>query len=493
MKYPKKYFKTTFSIVLAIIILFSAQTVFASSISGSAGAASGSASSAEDSSAAPKPLAPGESLYTPDFDVQAEGVCIVNEEAGLAVYEKNADKQFVAASLVKLMTCIIAAENIKDLDGTAITAEQWVFEELYGKNASHADIRKGETLTVRELLYAAMLPSANEAALMLAGHISAGNLDAFVAIMNNRAKQMGCTNTVFADPNGLSEKNLITPRDATIIMREFFKNPELVAIASTPSYEMAAHEKHGAPYFITSTNRLISETSPYYKAFPNVAGKIIAGKTGSLGEWQNFVSVAEKDKQRYICAVLHSPDAADQVGAKLEPPQARPALYESAALFDWAFKSLEVRPALNTAQPITEVTVKYSTEADAVRLVPTKDLRTVLPVDAEDSAIEKKFDLPEFLPAPVKQGDVVGSVTLSLEGRVIGTSELIATTDIQRNNTLYALSYVEKFLKSIYLRIAIFALLALVGIYAGVVAYMHNQRQKKKQQTNKRGNVNKWR
>ncbi len=444
--------------------------------------------------AAVRPAGEGQGLFLPPFEPAAAAVCLVNEDTGLTVYEKNADAPLVSASLVKLMTAILTMDKVQDLDAETVTADkQWVFDELYGKNASIADIKQGETLSVRELLYGLLLPSGNEAALLLADYVSGGYVENFLFLMNNRAEALGCTGTVFTDPNGLAESNLTTARDMTLLMREFSRYPELMEIAGAGVYEMAQHEAHSAPYNIFNTNRLLTETSPYYSAFPASAGTVLAGKTGNLGEWQNFVSVAESEKGRYICAVMNSPYEADVLGAGFEVPQARPALYESAQLYAWAFQNLEVRPVLDTAQPITEVQLRYSMEADVMKLLPLSDMRTLMPGAESGCAVETTLDftVPDFVAAPVQQGDAIGSVTvsLSLDGTVMGTigsSGLVAETTAPRNNTLYAVRRVQEFFGSVYFKVLMGVLVGVVLLYAGLVVLVGLLAAQKKQKRGRR-------
>ena len=141
--------------------------------------------------------------FTPTFDVVSESAYLVNTDTGKVVYEKNKDKQLDPASLTKMMTCIIALEQIEDLEGTTATAPSYVFDELYGLNASNAGIMVNETLTMKDLLYALMLSSACEAAGIIADYISDGNPEQFVEMMNTKAKEIGCQNTVFKNPSGL--------------------------------------------------------------------------------------------------------------------------------------------------------------------------------------------------------------------------------------------------------------------------------------------------
>lgn len=445
-----------------------------SSGSGS-GAPEAEESTAEDGSKA-------EDLFNPDYTPAARAVYMVNAETGAVVYENNADEPVAMGSLVKMMTCILAAEQ-QDLDAPVANgaAEAWIYDELYAYqqefgSVSLADIKRGETLTVRELLYAAILPSANEAALLLASHVSGGYMPNFLYMMNARAKSLGCTNTYFADANGLNPASVSSARDVYLILRAYLNDPVIAEIAATHAYTMEPHEMHNNAYPLTTTNMLIRPNSPYYKCVPRVSGSVVAGKTGSLEAWQSFASYAEKEGMGFYCVVLQSPHEADTFGAALDPPQQRPALYESALLYNWAFSSLEVRPALDTHQAVAEVRVRYSTQRDTVRLLPASNLRTILPKDAGNDLLSRTYNLPEYVAAPVQAGDKIGSITVWLGGRQIGTADLVAEMDVARNDTLFALRRLQEFISSTYFKVFLVLVLLTVGGFVGLVAWQNHRR-----------------
>lgn len=484
----KKMMKRNFSIkrMLAGIVLFALLVTMPSiPVQGGQWEQASPPESASEGATPETPPAPqerGTGLYMPeDFTVQATAAYLINEETGVVLYAKNEDEPLVMASLVKMMTCILTVENVKDLDGETVVADKsWIFDELFGKNASTADIRPGETLTIRELLYGMLLPSANEAALLAADYVSGGYMKNFIYMMNTRAAALGCTNTVFVDANGLSEENKTTAKDMYLIARAFMSYPVLVEIAATPTYEMAAHEKHPAPYYIQTTDKLIAPNSAYYTAYKNVSGLVKAGKTGSLGVWQNFASMAQKPGETYYCVVLNSPNEADTLGASLDVPQARPALFETAQLYNWAFGNFTQQGVLDVTQPITEVKVKYSTDTDVVRLLPANDLRTVLQKDADESVILKTFTVPDFVEAPIQQGDVVGVVTLFLAGQEIGRADLIAAESVERNNTLYTVTKIQEFFSFGLFKVLLALGVVAIGGYALLVVWASNQRKKHK-------------
>ena len=173
-----------------------------------------------------------------------------------------------AASLTKLMTMILMLESYQDqLDTISITAPGYIYDYLYGKNASTADIWKGETHTLRSLLYAMLLPSANEAAYIVADYMSGSSIDNFVAMMNDEAARIGCTGTTFTDPCGLDPGNVTTARDAYLLVRVAMGYDAFAQAAGEESYQMPASTKHDSPYTILTSDKLVSPSSNYYRSY----------------------------------------------------------------------------------------------------------------------------------------------------------------------------------------------------------------------------------
>lgn len=398
-------------------------------------------------------------------DILAPAAYVVNLDTNIVVYEKNSETPLQAASLTKLMTTLLLLENYQDqLDTISLTAPSYIYDLIWEKttNASTADIRKGETQTLRNLLYAMMLPSANEAAYIVAAGIANDNIDNFVYMMNAFVKNIGCTNTVFYDPCGLDERNTTTAKDTYLILRyllqcewaDVFKE-----VAHTASYQMPANLKHSEPYTIFTTDKMIDESlgGNFYRSYTQ------GGKTGSLGDWQNYAGWHSQDGENYISVVLHSPNSADLN----EYPTKRPALYETGQLMDWVYENFSLQAALDTGEPITEVPIKYSADTDTLMLYPADEMLTILPADGDGSVTQKTFDLPEFVSAPVKQGDVIGTVTLTLSGMEIGTVDLLAGRDVDRNLVLFTIQKLGEFFGSLYFRIILVLLLLAAACYLG--------------------------
>ena len=231
---------------------------------------------------------------------------------------------------------------------------------------------------------------------------------------------------------------------------------------------MPAAESHSEPYTILSSDAMIKPSSAVYRSY--IKG-IKTGSTQAAG--RNFVSAAVNDKgETYIGVVLGAPwDAAEDGYAY--------SFHDTATIYDWLFANYSIKPSIDTGSPVTEVKVNYSSEADTLMLYPAGDLKTVLPNDS-DELLEKTFDVPESVDAPIAMGDKVGTVTLTLNGALVGTVDLIAGQDVARNGFLYAVSRVQAFFGGLYFRVVcILTAIFLVG-YGLLTFWMYNRQKRQR-------------
>ena len=172
--------------------------------------------------------------YELPFETEATSYLLVSLDTGEVIFEKDAHQQRTPASLTKMMTSYIALKYVDDLDGTTVTCSTRHTDELFGMNSSTADIRPGETVSMRNLIYAMMLPSGNEAANMVADSIGNGSKSNFYMIMNTEAKRLGCTDTNFSNPHGLfSDNHYTTAWDMYRIAKACYETPGFMEIATT--------------------------------------------------------------------------------------------------------------------------------------------------------------------------------------------------------------------------------------------------------------------
>ena len=230
-------------------------------------------------------------------EIQAQGAVLMDAATGNLLYSKEAETKFYPASITKLMTALLVAEKCS-LDDTVTFSKTAVTNLESG--AVTLGLVEGDKLTVRQSLYGLLLKSANEVANGLAEH-TAGSISKFADMMNARAKELGCTNTNFVNPNGLNNSNhYTTPHDMALIARAAFQNGTVSKITSTLSYQIPATQKAAARTISLGHKMLYPNDARYYQG-------VIGGKTGYTSLAGNtLVTCAERDGVRLIAVIMKS-------------------------------------------------------------------------------------------------------------------------------------------------------------------------------------------
>mgnify|MGYP000763333761 FL=1 len=387
---------------------------------------------------------------TPVYQVQAQSAYIVNTDTNIIVYDKDSTKQVSAGGLTKYMTIALLLTNYADhLDDTF----QMPFAiSDYVHNSDNADMRSNETFTYREAVYAMLLRNANEAAMGLAYSLSGGDLAGWVSQMNTLSQRIGTTGSTWTDACGLDSGNVTTAVDMYLILRYLMSFDAFVDISSAPTFTMPAKEKHTKSFVLLNQNVALNKTSGgsfYRKSMQGGMCDVMAYKNDH-GD-QSYVSWANQDGSTYIFCIMQSPDTCDTYGYA----NRRPALYETTRLIDWVFQSFSIQPALDTDLALAEIPVKYSSDTDTLKLYPDNSMMTLLPSSGDGTVTQKYFHLPDYVCAPVQQGDVVGTVELKLAGETIGMVNLIAGQDVSRSSLLYSFSKLQEFFGSLYLKVVL--------------------------------------
>ncbi len=255
-------------------------------------------------------------------NVAAQAAFLFDANSGLILYSKNADEELPQASCTKVMTALIAVERGHLDQMITVGADA---HALVGPDSSYMGLGVGEKLTLRDLLYGLMLPSGNDAAVAIADGI-AGSVPAFVALMNQRAQQLGLTHTHFDNPHGLdSPHHYTSARDLAALAAVAMRIPVLAKITSTFTYDIPATATHKAYSLMTGDDLLAGARSPY----PGAIG-VKPGYTGPAGFTMAFAAV------RYGHLI---------VGAVLHDPTWPIRIVDMRALLDWGFQQDGVSPA----------------------------------------------------------------------------------------------------------------------------------------------------
>ena len=356
--------------------------------------------------------------YKFNADTVSDEVYLENLNAGAVVYEKNSNKRSYPASTTKIMTFIITAENVSDLENTSVTIKQDIISGLDLEStvmglSSHI----GEKVSVKDLLYGLMLPSGNDAALVLADYVG-GGISGFVEKMNAKAVELGCKNTHFANPHGLYDTNhYSTAHDMALIAKHAMKIKGFMDICNTVYYTPDGFKTlHNTNYMLDSE----AEGGQYYYQYTKGI------KTGYLDEaGKCLVTSSDKNGDKYLCVCLGAAFSyAENVNY---------AMKDSAKLYDWAYKNLGVQTIYGTADSLASVDVKYVRNGKTLEAVPEKEISAFLPNNYDKKKLKVEINCPEQVDAPVTQGDVLGTVSVKYEDLDLGLSNLVAAEDVERD------------------------------------------------------------
>lgn len=307
--------------------------------------------------------------------VYAEAAVLINAETGQVLYEKNAHRRMQPASLTKIMTCLIAMEETRPEELVTVTDEAL---RLMPDSAA-IGLSEGEKLTVAQLLYAAMLPSANDAAAAVGVHI-AGSSSAFAEKMNRRATALGLTGSHFSNAHGLPSRNhYTTAYDLAQITREALTHPEFLDYAGRTSYTIPA-SSHNQAYGFSHLSRALRPGSGAYDP------RAIAGKTGWTSPAGNcLMTVAEQNGMRLIAVVLKADD--EERGAT--------SYSDTQALFDYGFSAF--RPVTLSLPGTGLLTTLEEGGGEYYLSAPDREMQVLLPLSregVEDASLEVAL-LPE--------------------------------------------------------------------------------------------------
>ena len=351
---------------------------------------------------------PGLAVYEMPIQTAHEGesVYLFNADIDKPILEQNIDQQRYIASLTKMMTALLFLESGKDLNAeitipTSLTQE---FKDIQNANGSTMNLRIGETVRRIDLLYGLLVASANDAASVIASDVADGSLPNFVAMMNQKAQELGCTSTSFTCVHGLYDYgNVSSAHDLALIASACAANETYMKAANTLSYTLPATNLHQNQRTITSTNLMLNPEYPYYRDY------IRGMKTGfTTLAGRCYVTFAQKGGHTYGLVIL---------GSDLDN------IYKEASeLLDWAFASFADRQLVDTETPLTTVPLTKCRSEDAVELYAAEPLSGY---GHADDKVTYSFELPESVSATVKSDAVLGEATVYLDGYEVGKVSLV--------------------------------------------------------------------
>lgn len=357
---------------------------------------------------------------------KAEAIVLADMDSGVILYEKNMNQMRSPASLTKIMTGLLAVEAVERGDialDDIITAPSNCWDGM-DLDSSNAEILPGEKMTFKDYLYCAMVKSANEACNVIAVTLD-GSIQGFVNRMNLRANELGANHTYFSDTNGLSNENhYTTAYDLFLITLEAMKHELFVDAVNTIDYEIEETNMHAKRY-LNSSNALLCQDGLYgdgYLYLP--ASGVKTGYTNAAGYC--LVSTAEKKDMRLLAVVLGC-------GGVMNTGEEGYGNFSSTiSLYDWGFSNLERVSITSAGKIVNRAPVKFAKDNVTVGLRAVADVKFLVPKDMEKDRISVEISLDESkLIAPIRTGDILGTVTVKIDGNTYASVKLYSAENIE--------------------------------------------------------------
>lgn len=335
-------------------------------------------------------------------DCPAKSMVVIEADSRRVLNDKNKDERLAMASTTKIMTALVTCKNVKDFDEVVA-----INENAVGIEGTSMYLKKGEKLTVKELLYGLMLPSGNDAAMALAYYVG-GSEERFVEMMNEQAKELNLQNTHFANPHGLdADGHYTSAYDLAIITAEALKNDTFKEIVSTKNIRVTG-SKENEPRFLSNKNKLL-------KTLEGCTG-VKTGFTDNAGRC--FVCSCTRDGMTLISVVLNC----------------GPMFEESTKLLNTCFEKYKMREILEPYAQGENIKVSNG-ESDFVQTV-TKHGFSYPLTDEEFNNIKIVRNQPEILDAPVVKEQKIGEIEIYLDKNLLFKENIYTIENVKSTKYL---------------------------------------------------------
>lgn len=361
-----------------------------------------------------------------NLNIYSPSVLLMDAKSGKLLCEKNCNEKRYPASTTKMMTAILAVENCELSDIATVS-----YNAISSLPAGYttANLQLGEELTIEQLLHVLLIPSANDAAIVLAEHI-AGSTESFATMMNTKAAELGCKNTHFTNPSGEhDEDHYSTAYDLALIGRYAMTKPVIKTIVSTTSYTLPATNKYDrVDRTFTTTNDLIKYNSKsradnyYYKYATGL-------KTGYTKYAKNcIVATAEKDGLEFIVVVLGAEQTENGLSARA---------LDCKTLFEYGFNTYTIQKIKEKNSILKEVEIQNGTkETKHLNALISEDISVMTKQSHTELNLLPVISIDDNLKAPISKGQIIGNITYSVED-ISYTTNLIAEHDVEVDNSFY--------------------------------------------------------
>ncbi|WP_026585155.1 D-alanyl-D-alanine carboxypeptidase family protein [Bacillus sp. J33] len=337
-----------------------------------------------------------------DLAENVKSAILIERDTGSILYDKNSGEQLPPASMTKVMTMLLIMEAI---DEGKLSWDEKIRTSEYAASMGGSQIflEPGEEMTTKQMLQGIAIGSGNDASVAMAERI-AGSEEAFVEMMNKKAKELGLKNTNFQNPTGLpAENHYSTAHDMAIMAKELLKYEDITEFTGT--YEAYLREDTDKKFWLVNTNRLV-------RFYPGVDGL----KTGFTSEAKYcLTATAQKDGMRVIAVVFGAPTSKERNA-------------QVTKMLDYAFSQYKTHPMYERNHALGKVSVSKG-EKKQVEALTSEPISLLTKKGEGIEDIEQKVTLNKNIKAPVQKGDKIGTLTLKKDGKTLVESPLVAKED----------------------------------------------------------------
>lgn len=388
-----------------------------------------------------------------DYDgtARANNICVMNVEYGEAVFCKNADERIAPGPSAKILAAVLAFEHYAGNEEKPVTITPAALENIYGSVV--INLKAGDTLRAIDLIYAMVVGGASDAANAIAIDI-AGSVTAFTAMMNKKARELGATSTAYANPTGLDARGAYTTaRDTAIIACYARKNQQYMQAANAKSYKIPESETFKARTVYTKNALLANYSSDKY-LYSKAEGMAV-GFTDDAGRC--VITSASEKAFSFVCVLMGGTDSSDG---------RMPVYTDAKNLLEWALGNFALVKISGTTDIVGELPVTLSKQRNYVTVAAKNDVFAFLPKDTDVTKISRSVTYyEESLKAPVRRGTEIGEITLSLDGKILGSSPLITKLDAERSASLALGENIKNIIKSKFFVITIVTLICAAAVF----------------------------
>ena len=349
--------------------------------------------------------AENEKISSDVINLKSQSGIIIEADTGKVLFEKDADTKRPPASMTKIMTMLLIAEELEK-GNILLKDEVAISERAASMGGSQIYLEKGSTATVEELLTTIAVGSANDSAVAMAEKIG-GTVENFVVLMNKRAKQLGANNTTFKNPHGLDEEgHETTARDMALIAKEVVKHDNIIKLSST--YETTIRHKNGKSLWLVNTNSLIkfySGLDGLKTGFTDKAGYCLTG-------------TMKRNDMRLITVVMHAETKEDRNTDTIN-------------MMEYAYSMYNKKTLVSSENYLGNMFIDNA-KSRKVKYYLEKDANVI--VDKNTREVNYKYDIElDNIKAPLKKGDKIGTLKLNYNNEIIDYN-LIVKEDVYKSN-----------------------------------------------------------